>query len=353
MTDRRVCAKCGFASVYSSAAMADHHHARHSCVKRLRHLAIARRRAERAQAAPKRDCHHPRAKHMHSTRAAYVHDQCRCPGCTAANTAASNEMHRARTFGRWQPYIDAEPARAHIQALRSEGVGVDQIAKLAGLSSSHVRGLIYPSAQGKPPFQKVRRETAMRIMAVSVDVTSRAANSRIDATGTRRRLQALIAVGWTQAWLARDLGRSPTNLRRSMTSDAVTTRTAQLVSDMYERLWDAEPPDQLASQRRASETARAQAARQAWLPPLAWDDIGEDPEPDPHSSRPPDEDYDLDEIAIERAMNGDTAVRLTHAEQIEVVRRMSERGRSIRTIADILSTSTRTVSRHRKHSSAA
>jgi DNA-binding CsgD family transcriptional regulator len=32
---------------------------------------------------------------------------------------------------------------------------------------------------------------------------------------------------------------------------------------------------------------------------------------------------------------------------------MSERGRSIRTIADILSTSTRTVSRHRKHSSAA
>ncbi len=350
MTYHRVCGKCGFASVYSSTAMADYHQTRHSCGKHLHHLAIAQGRAERAQTVPKRDCHHPRANHTHGTRAAYVQDHCRCPDCTAANTAASNEMHRARTYGRWQPYINSDLARAHIQALRTEGVGVDQIAKLAGLSSSHVRGLIYPT-RGKPPFQKIRRETAMRIMAVPVEVTSRAANSPVDATGTRRRLQALVAVGWTVAWLAGDLGRSRTNLRRSMTSHTVTARTAQRVSDMYERLWDAEPPDQLASQRRASEAARAHAARQRWLPPLAWDDIDEDP--DPPSSRTPDEDDDLDEVAIERAISGDSTVRLTHAEQIDVVRRMSERGRSIRTIADILSTSTRTVSRHRKRRSAA
>ena len=353
MSVTRVCPTCGFTSTYASPAMAEHHHNRHSCAKQLRRLELARARAVRADSGPKRNCRHPRAKHQHGNRTAYVRDQCRCQECTTANTAASNQMHRERTFGRWEPYVDATRARQHIQTLRAAGIGVDQIAKLAGLSSSHVRGLIYPSSRGKPPFQKVRRETAERILAVPADDTSRAANSHVDATGTRRRLQALVAVGWAQAWLARELYRSPANLRRSMTSESVTARTAQLVNDMYERLWDAPPPRQTIAQRNASDAARAQATNHRWLPPLAWDDIDEDPDPDPNQPGTSGDGDDLDEIAIERAITGDTGVRLTHAEQIEVVRRMSERGRSIRTIAELLSTSKRTVSRHRREGSAA
>jgi AraC-like DNA-binding protein len=348
MPERRACPNCGFASTYSSAAMADHHHARHSCSKRLRQQAIAQRRLKRTRSAPTRECHHPRARHTHGTRAAYVRDRCRCANCTAANTTASNEMHRARTFGRWKPYIDAAPVRAHIQTLRQIGVGVDQIASLAGLSSSHVRGLIYPTGRSNRPFQKIRRETARRILSIPPDVSSRAANSHVDATGTRRRLQALVTVGWTQTSLARALHRSSTNLRRSMSGETVTACTAQLVDDLYERLWDTEPPEVTTAQRRPSEAAHSLAARQGWLPPLAWDDIDNDPEPRP--SKPTDVEDDLDEIALERAMNGDATVQLTHTEQVEVVRRMSERGRSIRTIAETLSTSTRTVSRHRKQS---
>jgi AraC-like DNA-binding protein len=353
MSLTRVCPICGFTGNYASQPMAEHHHNRHSCAKQLRRRELAQARAARAESGPKRNCRHPRAKHQHGTRAAYVRDQCRCPGCTIANTAASNQMHRERAFGRWAPYVDATRARQHIQVLRDVGIGVDQIAKLAGLSSSHLRGLIYPNSRGKPPFQKVRRETAERILAVPAEETSRAANSHVDATGTRRRLQALVTVGWAQAWLARELHRSPANLRRSMTSESVTARTAHLVNDMYERLGDAAPPDQLPTQRRASEAARTFAADHGWLPPLAWDDIDHDDDPDPLPSVPINEDDLLDEIAIERAMSGDRTVRLTHAEQVEVVLRMSERGRSIRTIADTLSTSTRTVSRHRKQSSAA
>ena len=352
MSVTRLCPTCGFTRTYVSHAMAEHHHDRHSCARQIRRLEVARARAARTGAGPKRGCRHPRAKHQHGTRAAYVRDQCRCPECTTANTAASNQMHRERTFGRWRPYVDATQARQHIQLLRDVGIGVDQIAKLAGLSSSHLRGLIYPSHRGKPPFQKVRPETAERILAVPVDDTSRAANSHVDATGTRRRLQALIAVGWAQAWLARELLRSPANLRRSMTSQSVTARTAQLVNDMYERLWDAPPPRQSIAERNASDAARAHATQHRWLPPLAWDDIDEDPDPalDPDASG---EDRDLDEIAIERAIAGDTRVRLTHAEQIEVVRRLSECGRSIRAIAELLSTSKRTVSRHRRQGIAA
>lgn len=353
MSLTRVCPICGFTGTYASQPMAEHHHNRHSCAKQLRRREIAQARAARAESGPKRNCRHPRAKHQHGTRAAYVRDQCRCRGCTIANTAASNQMHRERAFGRWAPYVDATPARQHIQVLRDVGIGVDQIAKLAGLSSSHLRGMIYPSSRGKPPFQKVRRETAERILAVPAEDTSRAANSHVDATGTRRRLQALVTVGWAQAWLARELHRSPANLRRSMTSESVTARTAQLVTDMYERLWDAPPPRQSIAQRNASDAARAHATQHRWLPPLAWDDIDEDPDPAPDQPDISGDDSDLDEIAIERAITGDTRVRLTHAEQIEVVRRMSERGRSIRTIAELLSTSKRTVSRHRRQGSAA
>jgi DNA-binding CsgD family transcriptional regulator len=349
----RVCPSCGFTSTYASQAMAEHHHNRHSCAKQLRRRELAQARAARAESGPKRNCRHPHAKHRHGTRVAYVRDQCRCTECTTANTAASNQMHRERTFGRWEPYVDAAHARQHIQMLRAAGIGVDQIAKLAGLSSSHVRGLIYPSSTGKPPFQKVRRDTAERILAVPADDSSRAANSHVDATGTRRRLQALVAVGWAQAWLARELHRSPANLRRSMTSESVTARTAQLVNDIYERLWDAPPPRQTIAQRNASDAARTYATQHRWLPPLAWDDIDEDPDPDPNQPDTSADDDDLDEIAIERAITGDIRVRLTHAEQIEVVRRMSERGRSIRTIAELLSTSKRTVSRHRRQGSAA
>ncbi|HEX8082130.1 MAG TPA: hypothetical protein VF557_18105 [Jatrophihabitans sp.] len=353
MSNTRSCPRCGFNATYISEAMAEHHHPRHSCAKQLRRTELAQRRADRARCAPKRNCQHPRARHLHGTRTAYVRDQCRCPSCTAANTAVSNRLHRERAYGRWKPYIDASPSRAHIASLRAAGIGVDQIAKLTGLSPSHLRGLIYPSSNGKPPFRKIRHETAERILAVPVDDSSRAANSRVDATGTRRRLQALVAIGWAQELLADELGRSPANLRRSMASRSVTARTRHLVQEMYERLWDAEPPHLLAAQRRASAAARAHAAKHHWLPPLAWDDIDDDPDPGPTACVFSSRNDGFDEIAIERAMSGDVEVRLTHAEQVEVVRRLSDRGRSIPTIAAILSTSTRTVSRYRKHSNAA
>jgi hypothetical protein len=112
------------------------------CARQLRGLEITQSRADRASSGPRRECHHPKSLHTHGMRAAYVRDRCRCGECTAANAAASNQTHRAKTFGRWQPHVTAAPARAHIESLRSAGIGIDQIARLAGLSSSHVRGLI-------------------------------------------------------------------------------------------------------------------------------------------------------------------------------------------------------------------
>lgn len=154
--------------------------------------------------------------------------------------------------------------------------------------------------------------------------------------------------------LATRLARSSASLRRSMQSASVTAQTAQHVNDLYEQLWNLRPPQSTDDQRAAADAARAFAAERGWLPPLAWDDIDTDPDPQHHTEHAETDD-DLDEIAIERALAGD-GVRLDHltpAEQKEVVRRLTERGKSIRDIAQQLATTKRTISRRRASINAA
>jgi hypothetical protein len=347
VTATRTCPACGYSRAYTSDALADVHHARHSCAKHRRAVERTRRRVQRAQVRVRRDCTHPRARHVHGTRAAYVKDRCRCTDCTAANTAAGRAVHRAQTFGRWRPFVDAAPMREHIRALRAAGIGVEQIAMLAGISTSHVRELAGTGRDGNPGIQRVRPETAHRVLRIRIDQANRAPRSHVVATGTRRRLQALIAVGWPHDELAAGLGRSSAGLRRSMLSDSVTAQTAQDVRALYEQLWNLCPPQSTDDQRAAADAARTFAAERGWLPPLAWDDIDTDPDPRHHARHA--ETDDLDEIAIERALAGD-GVRLEHltsAEQDEVVRRLTERGKSIRDIAQQLATTKRTISRRR------
>jgi predicted transcriptional regulator len=341
----RICPTCGYTASYASEPLANYHHPRHSCAKAQYSADAARRRTI---GGPIRDCQHRGRPHLHGTRTAYVKDQCRCAECRAANSTASKTAHRERVLGRWAPFVDAAPVRAHIETLREAGIGVDQIALLAGISSSHVRELVPHARTGRRPIQRVRPETAQRLLAIAVTSVNRASRSHVDATGTRRRLQALVAIGWAQQALAAELGRSTTSLARTMTSEAVTARTARQVGDLYERLWDQQPQPHTEEELAASNAARALAESCGWPPPMAWDDI--DTEPNPYANPPDDpDDDDLDEIVIERALAGD-GMRLEHltlAEQNEVVRRLTERGRSIRDIADQLGTTKRTVSRRR------
>lgn len=355
----RTCPSCGYTASYTSQRQADAHHPRHSCAKHQQRAEMARQRALRAQQGPTRPCHHPRAQHIHGTRAAYVKDRCRCAPCTAANAAAWAATHRAQAFGQWEPFVEAAPIRDHIGQLREAGIGVDQIAKLAGTSTSHIRELAEPGQPDKPPVHKVRPDTAKRILSIQATAANRAARSHLDARGTRRRVQALIATGWTHQQLAAQLGRTATNLKRSLASEQVTAQTAAQISDLYARLWDSRPPQVTAKDQAQIHATRTEAREQGWLPPLAWENIDSDPDPEPrdrhHPHRgDPDADY-LDEIAIELAVAGQgiRLDRLTPAEQDEVVRRLTDRGASIRDIAAQLATTTRTVSRRRKAASAA
>ena len=344
----RTCLSCGYTADYSSTGLADVQHPRHSCAKHKRDLDRARRRAERLRVRVPRECTHPQARHQHGTRAAYVKDRCRCTDCTAANSAASRIVTRERIYGRWHPYVDAGPVRKHIAALRAAGLGVERIAHLAGLSVSHIRELAEHGRANSRGIQRVRPSTATRVLNINISNASRAPCSRVDATGTHRRLQALIAIGWPAELLAAQLGRRPNSLWRSMTGESVTARTAQDVAALYEQLCNSRPPRMTSEQRVAADAAQAHAAARGWLAPLAWDDIDTDPTP-PAPAAGPFQRNDMDEIAVDRAVAGDhiTYDDLTTVEQQEVIRRLTARGSSIRDIAAQLGTTKRTVSRRR------
>lgn len=350
MSVTRTCPTCGFTGTYATEGSADYHHGSHSCARHLHLAVLAQRRAERTAGGPRRNCRHERTRHVHGTRAAYVKDRCRCRRCTLANTTESRTAHRQRTYGRWQPYVDAGPVREHIQLLREAGFGLRRIAELADVSTTTVRALLDSRTDGREPREKIRPETAAAVLAITPEPADRARYSTIDPIGTRRRLQALIASGWSLQQLAEQLDRTPTHLARTMGGTRVTVRTAEQVSALYDRLWDVRPDQDTSAERAAVEATRTMAAQNGWLPPLAWDDIDTDPDPGPQqpAQLEPETD-DLDEVAIERAVAGDgiRLEQLTPAEQDEVVRRLTVRGKSIRNIAEQLSTTKRTVSRRR------
>jgi transcriptional regulator with XRE-family HTH domain len=214
----------------------------------------------------------------HGTRARYAHGPgpgkgpgCRCGDCTAANRAAETKRSHAIRYGRWQPYVDAAPVREHLDALFAAGIGRRRVGELAGVSSGSLSKILY-GARGRPPSRRVRPQTAAAILAVKPGPEQLAPGALVDITGTRRRAQALVATGWSQARLAGELGLTPANFCAMLRGDQVTAATAQAVGGLYDRLWNQPPPEHDQRTRIAASRARHHAEREGWVPPLAWDD---------------------------------------------------------------------------------
>ena len=94
-----------------------------------------------------------------------------------------------------------------------------------------------------------------------------------DATGTRRRLQALMRNGWSMGLLSARLGCTRQVLRKKLgESERCTAATAAAVRDLYDDLWDQAPPEGDRFERRAATMARRYAAERGWVVPLAWDE---------------------------------------------------------------------------------
>lgn len=283
------CTDCGFTGTYKTQPQADYALRRHSCERqRMLQARQARVAARKTASGTVRDCthldDHGQPRHRHGERNAYVIDRCRCRPCRDAARVYENRRNKDRAYGR-EAYVDARPVRTHIEQLQAQGMGWKRIAHAAGLDTSVVWKLLYGDAtRGQAPTKRVMPKTADALLAVTLDL---APGATIDPTGTTRRLQALVAMGWSQSQLATRLGMLLQNLAPVIHGRrGVTKATADAVQALYDELWSTPAPP---SGRHGAVPIRVRnyAARMGWVGPLAWDDDTiDDPAARPDTGQP-------------------------------------------------------------------
>lgn len=336
----RWCRRCGWKRTYDTAGKADYAKRRHSCARWLAKASATQRGAARMAAVDRtpKPCLHKVAQHQHGTYACYTLDACRCLPCAAAVTAYENNRRRQNAYGRGD-LVDADPVRAHVNALRAQGMGFKRIAQAAGVSNATMTKLLYghyaPGPGGRDgrgellrgPSKRVTKATARKVLAVGLDL----ADGRVvPADGSIRRVRALVAIGWSQARIASHLGIGRQNFHLGTGRRAQVTKvTADAVAALYDELSMRLPPETNQRERIAASRSRRYAKARGWLPPLALDDERLDDPTYLPGSIEPDAAVDapeLDLVAVERRLSGDRDVRLTRAEQQELVRLAVERG---------------------------
>lgn len=266
----------------------------------------------------------------------YKHHQCRCTPCSIAYGLNSKSIRHQRGYGTYvSPMVDATPVRAHLVALAAEGFGRRQVAEASGFADRTIQRI----RQGYT--RSVFKDTADTILAVTAASFPPAPTTMVSARGTARRVQALAVAGWSFTEISRRLGYVYSNVDRWITQPTISLQHAEAVADLFDELWDEQPPRASVHQLRIARMTSDRARRNGWLPALAWDDIDEDDAP-----AVADEKVDIDEMAIEIACEG-VNVRLRPAELRIAVARLHPKKYSDTRMAAVLHVAERTVWRIR------
>lgn len=353
---RTGCTECGWTGNprgYRSQAQADYAYRQHSCEK-TRRARAAYERGRAAEAAVDRTpktCRHKIAQHQHGTYVMYTLDRCRCLPCSTACSQYNADRERRLAYGTWEPFVDARPATEHLRALQAAGMGWKRAAAAAGVPESSVYPLLYgrPDRNGGAPRAKARRETVEALLAVPMPtLDDLGASTIVEGTGTRRRLQALICLGWSVQQLANRHGLDRQALDGALAHRPVQAKTARAVRELYDDLWDQAPPETNHRERIAASRARRRAETMSWAPPLAWDDDTiDDPNALP-AYRADAMTEDVDHVAIDLAVTGTRRVKLTRAERWIALERLVTQGLSDRAIGQRLGVSDKTILRDRQ-----
>lgn len=155
-------------------------------------------------------------------------------------------------------WVDAAPIRAHIMKLVAAGYSLRSIATVSG---SNISSLCYVTQGSR---KRVLQRTADRILSTPIPKHPVGTSNLVDPTGARRRVQALMRMGWPKAEIAAHCGLSTSGLRHLLhTNRHVRTATVVALKQAF---------DELAMRPGPSDQTRRHAERLGWLPPLAWDD---------------------------------------------------------------------------------
>lgn len=176
----------------------------------------------------------------------------------------------------------------------------------------------------------------------------------VDATGTRRRIQALAAMGWSANVIASRVGISEETLSKWRSATLVSRGTAKKVARWYDELSMLNPPVRDRWERYSVGSTKGRARAAGWAPPLAWDEETiDDPTAVPETGWEPDRRTPErwltrhDETLVEAALRGEKP-RLSPVERRAAVTALHAYRWSARRIADWIGCNTKTVERIRE-----
>lgn len=245
---------------------------------------------------------------------------CKCEPCLLARRRHDKKWKVDRALGK-PAMVDATTAREHIAELRKTRTWAS-ISKTTGVAESN---LYYIANGTRTEIQRATRDAILAAQPGRKPVDT----MQLDALGSRRRLQAMMAVGHSVRLLARECRIAKDRARDIALGQQPTVRAdvAERIADTYMRLAFRPAPVNKFTQR-----TRNLAATRGWHGPLAWDRI-DDPDCKPETDR-----------RTSRAKPGSKSK--VYADVARVAE-LTAAGRSAQQIADELGCHKRTVVRAR------
>jgi AraC-like DNA-binding protein len=219
----------------------------------------------------------------HRNLTCYTDYHCRRPECVERRRQWQRDLRRRNREG--QPaLVDAQPVRDHLLALQAAGISINAVARAAGLDEWTLRNFLPSPSSKRPRKHRVTPATKQKILAVTAD---QAALGYVDGTGSRRRIQALVADGWPMRRLADYIGCSPTYVgdlvRRTEKDHPIRRATAAKVAQAYEHL-RTQRPARHGIEARQIRRMRKLATERKWPTPAYWAermDVIDDPHFEP------------------------------------------------------------------------
>jgi hypothetical protein len=188
-----------------------------------------------------------------------------------AATRQARRRRRLQAYGQWQPFAPAEPVRQHVQAVRATGMSCAGIVRHTGVNSGTIDHLLYGKAP-YPPAVKIRTENAEALLAYWPRLDDYDDGAIIDATGTRRRVQALAALGWPSNAVQQRVDHITLKaVERLRVNERVTARTARAVRDLYSEV-SGKPAEHYGVTPWIAARTRTYAVKHQYAGPMAWDD---------------------------------------------------------------------------------
>jgi hypothetical protein len=190
-------------------------------------------------------------------------------------------VRRQKGYGRWQPFVDAQPARDHVQqVMATTGIGWRRYADQAGVPRATLTYLLYGNNGRRA--KRITPTTETKLLALHADS---AHTVTVPAIGAHRRIHVLMGEGWPQIHLGPHFGTHPQYVSQILQNDRITIATAEAVASAYEALHGVDPLTAGATAHGVTLAKRA-AARNNWPDRTFWDDMGgiDDPDFDPDAA---------------------------------------------------------------------